>query len=198
MKRCQICNTQFTDEYTYCLSDGTVLVSDSQAFHNAKTEIVPPAIITQPDTKKTRSWLYVLASCLVAAVIASVAYIYLTRPTEEVKLVSPTGTWNGDWKSDSAAYTATMNLTETNGNVTGRIIWTLLRNNNQPKTKSGLAATEYVEGIYDSATRMLKIHGVKKDDPNGLVILDNYNLSLSEDGSTMGGRSKNGVFNLRR
>lgn len=114
--------------------------------------------------------------------------------------VSPTGTWTGTWAGGSSQFTAAMSLTESNGTVSGRIVWTLVRTTNPKKIgKEGLSATEYVQGTYDASTRMLKMHGVRKDDPNGLVILDTYNLSVSEDGRTIGGQSRNGtVFKLQR
>ncbi len=64
--------------------------------------------------------------------------------------------------------------------------------------KTGLTAIEYVQGTFDPASRMVRLRGVRKDDPNSLVILDRYALSLSEDGRTMSGRSKNGSFVLRK
>ncbi len=113
--------------------------------------------------------------------------------------LTPSGNWSGDWSGRSSAFTATASFTEANGAVTGQIIWTLQKSSNPAKAyKTGLSATEYVRGTYDGVTRLMKIKGVRKDDPNGLVIYDQYNLSLSENGDLLSGVSKNGNFRLRR
>jgi hypothetical protein len=113
--------------------------------------------------------------------------------------LSPSGNWAGDWSSKSTYFTATANLTETSGQVSGQIVWTLARTSNPKKTgKIGSTATEYVQGTFNPATRVVALRGVRKDDPNGIVILDRYNLSLAENNRTLSGRSINGNFVLRR
>ena len=113
--------------------------------------------------------------------------------------LSPAGSWSGDWSSKATHFTATASLTETNGQVSGQIVWTLARTSNPKKTsKTGSTATEYVQGSFNPATRAVSLRGVRKDDPNNIVILDRYNLSLSENNRTLSGRSINGNFVLRR
>lgn len=113
--------------------------------------------------------------------------------------ITPSGNWSGDWSGRSSAFTATASFTEVNGAVTGQIVWTLQKSSNPAKSyKTGLSATEYVRGTYDGVTRLMKIKGIRKDDPNNLVIYDQYNLSLSENGDVLSGVSKNGNFRLRR
>lgn len=121
------------------------------------------------------------------------------RPVDPT--LTPAGSWSGDWSHDkgTSAFTATAELTETGGRVEGRIVWTLVRSSNPQKMdKSGLMAVEYVRGTFNPATRLMKLRGYRKDDPNNLVIYDAYNLSLSADKQTLNGRSKNGVFRLIR
>lgn len=113
--------------------------------------------------------------------------------------LSPDGVWMGDWNSKSADYTANVTLEEKNGKVNGRIVWTLTHTKNQKKSyKIGATAVEYVQGTYDSQTRILNLRGIRKDDPNSIVILDRYNLSLSADNQTIIGKSINGKLILRR
>ena len=113
--------------------------------------------------------------------------------------LTPSGNWSGDWSGRSSAFTATASFSEVNGAVTGQIVWTLQKSSNPAKSyKVGLTATEYVRGTYDAVTRLMKVKGIRKDDPNKLVIYDQYNLSLSENGDLLSGVSKNGNFRLRR
>jgi hypothetical protein len=74
--------------------------------------------------------------------------------------------------------------------------------NSKKTEKVGLTAVEYVQGSYDSNTRIINLSGVRKDDPNGLIILDKYRLSLAGDnstlaGATVGGKTR-GQISLRR
>jgi len=113
--------------------------------------------------------------------------------------LTPAGTWSGNWTSKSAEFSARASFSEDNGRVSGQIEWTLDRTSNPKKIyKVGLTAIEYVQGTYNPATRQLSVRGVRKDDPNGIVILDRYNLSLAESNRTLSGRSINGNFVLRR
>ncbi len=113
--------------------------------------------------------------------------------------LSPNGIWMGDWNSKSADYTANVTFEEKNGKVDGRIVWTLTHTKNQKKSyKIGATAVEYVQGTYDSQTRILNLRGIRKDDPNDIVILDRYKLSLSDDNQTIIGKSLNGKLILRR
>ena len=117
--------------------------------------------------------------------------------------LNPAGSWSGDWNSSgkyATYFTATANLNDDGaGKVSGQIVWTLQRTNNPKKVdKIGTSATEYVQGIYNPATRNVSLRGVRKDDAYDIVILDRYNLILAENNLTMRGRSKGGNFNLKR
>ena len=113
--------------------------------------------------------------------------------------LTPGGSWKGDWNSKSTYFTAVASLTETGGNVSGQIVWTLQRTLNPKKiNKVGISATEYVQGTFNPVTRMVSLRGVRKDDPNNIVILDKYNLSLAENNQLLSGKSINGSFILRR
>ncbi|MFN0277892.1 MAG: hypothetical protein ACKVRN_04740 [Pyrinomonadaceae bacterium] len=115
--------------------------------------------------------------------------------------LSPAGTWNGDWSGRGGSYfTARVQLQETNGRVEGQIVWTLERSTNPKKMyKAGSVATEYVRGTFDPTTRKVFLAGYRKDDPNDIVIYDNYRMLLSADNKNLTGKSKNnGDFRLAR
>lgn len=117
--------------------------------------------------------------------------------------LTPAGNWSGDWNSTgkyATYFTATANFTDDGaGKVSGQIVWTLQRTNNPKKIdKVGTSATEYVQGVYNPASRSLSLRGVRKDDPYAIVILDRYNLILAENNLMMNGKSKGGNFILKR
>ncbi len=115
--------------------------------------------------------------------------------------LTPAGSWSGDWihNKRTSAFTAKMELQHTDGRVDGRIVWTLTNHANPSKSyKTGLTAVEFVRGTFDPVTRLVKIRGFRKDDPNNIIIYDSYNLSLGADSRTLSGTSKNGVFRLSK
>jgi hypothetical protein len=118
--------------------------------------------------------------------------------------ISPAGNWQGQWTNGKAVYGQQFTLKDDgNGRISGQIVHTLQSTMNSKKTeKIGLTAVEYVQGSYDSNTRIINLSGVRKDDPNGLIILDKYRLSLAGDnstlaGATVGGKTR-GQISLRR
>lgn len=115
--------------------------------------------------------------------------------------LNPSGRWTGDWTSSKAHYTAVVVLNDNGGGkFAGEIYWTLQRHTNPQKSyKAGATATEYVQGIFNPATRTIVLSGYRKDDPSDIVILDKYNLVLAESNQNLGGGSKSsGRFNLSR
>ncbi len=120
-------------------------------------------------------------------------------------IASPSGRWQGQWTNGKgSAFGQQLTLTdEGNGRVTGQVVHTLQQTINPQKTgKIGLTAVEYVQGTYDPNTRIIVLSGTRKSDPNGLIILDKYRLSISADnaviaGETVGGKSR-GQIRLRR
>ena len=130
----------------------------------------------------------------------------VNQTIEEPKInqnLSPAGNWSGDWHSWGSyrtSFTAQMDLTDNGaGKLSGQIIWTLQSSNNPKKIgKVGSSATEYVQGVYNPATRSVSLQGVRIDDPNGIVIKDRYSLILAENNLTMNGKSKGGNFVLKR
>ncbi|MEQ8827021.1 MAG: hypothetical protein RIC82_04500, partial [Parvibaculum sp.] len=68
--------------------------------------------------------------------------------------------------------------------VEGEILWTVL---SSPATrpeyldKLGTQGIEFIKGTYDPESNLLAVKGIRKDDPNGILGLDNYLIVLSED-----------------
>lgn len=115
--------------------------------------------------------------------------------------LNPVSRWSGDWTSKKAHYPAVLVLNDNGGGkFTGEIFWTLQRHTNPKKIfKAGSTATEYVRGTFNPASRMLILSGYRKDDPNDIVILDKYSLTLAENNQSLSGGSKsNGRFVLSR
>ena len=168
----------------------------------------PPksAPVTHRKTAEDSSkWHFLIIGILATALAATAAYFVFLPGENNDNLtpvntkLTPNGDWSGDWNTQNSYFTATANFDEKNGNVSGRIIWTLKRTTKPEKIeKIGTSAVEYVEGKFDAETKLLSLRGVRKEDPNNLVILDKYTLSLSEDNKTLIGKSINGNFILKK
>ena len=117
---------------------------------------------------------------------------------------SPSGKWLGQWTNGKGAvYGDELTLRDDgNGRVSGQIVHTVQQTSNPDKLgKIGMTAVEYVAGTYDPKTRMITMKGMRKDDPNKLIILDKYVLSVSADNSTVAGATfggQGGRVSLRR
>ena len=176
--------------------------------------------------KNSSKWLFLVIGILATAVVGMGAYMFAISGTKDEKTENanqnaksenanrvevgsdlntptPSGNWSGDWNSWGSYrtnFTAQMDLTDDGaGKLSGQIVWHLQSSNNPKKIgKVGASATEYVQGVYNSATRSVSLRGVRIDDPNGIVILDRYNLILAENNLTMSGKSKGGNFILKR
>lgn len=118
---------------------------------------------------------------------------------------TPAGNWSGELTYPSGStFSARCSLTKSDdGQVSGQIVWTLLRTTNPNKMGMiGQSATEFVRGTYEPATRTTSVNGYSKSDAIGLIILDKYRLVVSEDGKNLAGYSYGGKararFSLRR
>ena len=99
------------------------------------------------------------------------------------------GYWGSFVKSFKYQFEAHFLLDE---KASGYIVWTLVDSPRRYEYKLiGLTATEYVRGSYDQTTRTLKLEGYKKDDPNGIIGLDEYYLNVSDDGQRIYGSTSN-------
>lgn len=119
--------------------------------------------------------------------------------------LSPAGNWSGELSYPSGStFSARCTLTKSDdGQVSGQIVWTLLRTTNPNKMGMiGSSATEFVRGGYDPVSRTTSISGYDKSDAIGLIILDKYRLVVSENGRNLAGYSYGGKararFNMRK
>jgi len=123
----------------------------------------------------------------------SVVNTPISSPTTDIPFNTITGAWEGKWTNPSGdLFTCeiTFNVSQSN-NISGNIIWTLVKSRNA-NSKSGLTGTEYIIGTYDPKIRLATFDGYKKEDPHNVIGLDEYRLSLSNDGHRLEGVSKNG------
>lgn len=117
-------------------------------------------------------------------------------PAPRIDLSDVDGSWKGKWSTDSGTMLdIEFTLRSVGENrIEGQIKWTM-RYTVRPdkKDKIGLSATEYIRGNFDPSARLLTARGYRKDDPNDvLVMLDNYRLTISEDGHRLTGVARNG------
>jgi type II secretion system protein G len=104
--------------------------------------------------------------------------------------------WTGTWQSPSGfVYDAELRLQlNPNGSVEGRLNW-LLQKAPAERTdyagKTGARGTEFIWGTFDPQTRSLDMAGYRRDDPQVILGLDKYRLTLSEKGDEIKGATWN-------
>jgi hypothetical protein len=149
-----------------------------------------------------RQWIAVFAFALGFALVTLPAAAQSASTGDRASMAGP---WQGEWRGGGYVYEAEMTLEiAQDGQLVGAIMWTLrtaAREN--MKAKVGLSGTEYVRGRFDSAAKVLRFEGYRKDDPHTILGLDKYRLVVSDNGGTMGGVTHhhgpwNGVFFLQR
>lgn len=198
-----------TIPFKYPSTDENLTASSSEKtipFNYASKEIPASLPITNSETANVSSKWHFLIIGILATILAGAVVVYFFLPSENAVVslpynekLTPNGDWSGDWNTENSYFTATANFVENNGDITGRIIWTLKRTTKPEKIeKIGTSAVKYVEGKFDAETKLLNLRGVRKEDPNNLVILDKYTLSLAEDNKSLLGKSINGSFFLKK
>lgn len=241
MKKCPQCKQIFSEDYAFCLEDGSTLISveteeesmptvnvNAEEFEtqvlpdssintaetlidSAETLIQQPVRPTNPSANSAgfSKWLYVLFGVMTAIIAVLAISFYFTRATPSVEtadsdqatktnpantLFKPSGVWKGNWTSEKGGLSeAEMTLNDEGANqISGFIVWTLQRSVNPNKSeKVGMKAVEYVQGTYDPLTRVISVTGYEKKDPNDLIVLDSYKLSLSENNNELRGSTRN-------
>jgi len=213
------------DEYSYCLTDGVtlenvsendlteedfssdptrqIIVSPKYYADSQKIDVLPllrqkPA---QSDLKNTR-WIYLVTGILMASVAVMGYLLFKPAATENNPTIhlNPDGRWKGEWTSPNGnLYVADVNINdEKANNFTGQIVYTLKQTGTHGKDKIGATAIEHIEGTFNPTSRLLQAKGVREDDPKNIIVLDKYQLTLSEDNQTLSGSSQSGQFNLKR
>jgi hypothetical protein len=94
--------------------------------------------------------------------------------------------WTGTWESPRGAVFDAELFAAFNpsGAVEGRILWTLRKaaaNRPDYVGKEGRTGTEYFWGTYAPQSRSLNVEGYRRHDPQGILGLDKYRLTLSEN-----------------
>jgi hypothetical protein len=102
------------------------------------------------------------------------------------------GHWHGAWRSSSEPgyfYTYEMILDmHTDQTVEGRIRWTLRKSPRaHEQEKIGLEAVEYVRGSGNRTKRSISLVGYMKNDPNTIIGLDRYELTLQRRSDRIAG-----------
>jgi type II secretion system protein G len=104
--------------------------------------------------------------------------------------------WSGTWQSPAGfVYDAELRLhLNPNGSVEGRLDWLLQKAPAERKDyvgKTGARGTEFIWGTFDPQTRNLDMVGYRRDDPQVILGLDKYRLTLSEKGEEIKGATWN-------
>ncbi len=107
------------------------------------------------------------------------------------------GTWEGIWGAFSPGweYGMTLKFDVKDGVVTGTNQWKLLQypEGVGENYGSGKIATEFLSGklsgTYDADEPKLELQGTSKDDPDNIITLHSYRLTISLDGSSLRGHT---------
>ena len=101
------------------------------------------------------------------------------------------GTWEGEWTSKSSVgylFKFKMNLkVDDKLQVTGQINWTQLKS--PSKRNDGKSAVEHIKGSIDKETGLVHVKGFKKDDPQNVIALDEYKITIDQSGSGFNGKT---------
>lgn len=119
-----------------------------------------------------------------------------TSTPDPAELLS--GVWVGEWSiegegPDGYLYTgeATFDVNSSN-EIDGQIVWTLEKSPfEDEQSKIGLSGVEYVRGTFNPQTLEVDFTGYKKDDPDQIIGMDHYKLTLSVDGTRLTGKTEN-------
>lgn len=127
-----------------------------------------------------------------AWIIALCALLLPTAATaQEAYFDRVDGTWTCLWVDPSRGYIyeCSMILVQSKSNaLEGNITWTLVRSPRpEDAERLGTGAIEFVRGVIDPKTGRIAFKGYDKDDPVGVIGLDDYKLELSESGTWMFG-----------
>lgn len=120
-------------------------------------------------------------------------YWKLTRlQSPEISGQGLDGKWYGKWSHNNGdAFDCEMTLSVSGDNaISGSITW-FLKKTLRPELQSkiGLSAIEYVRGNYDPNISVVSFEGYNKHDPNQIISLDKYKLSISNNNTKLNGET---------
>jgi len=111
---------------------------------------------------------------------------------------------DGHWTKKNTTWDFQYNasITIDSGNkVSGFIVWRIVKTDNSAiayyRGKLNMVAVENISGSYDPAQYHLQFEGTSKNDPNGIIGLDVYDLYLKNNnisGKTKAGGTWEGIF----
>ncbi len=126
--------------------------------------------------------------------LALAAVLFLAPGAEAQDVLPATTQWDVEWRNpDGYFYTADFRLLVAGSNVTGVCTWTLRASPRaEEQGKVGLTGVEYVEGTYDAQGGTLFFNGLRLEDPNAVLGMDQYRLLVSPGAARMAGMTSNG------
>lgn len=104
------------------------------------------------------------------------------------------GEWRVEWVgSSSSEFIGAMTLTEEgDGTVSGQITWRLTKTPREDMVgRIDSTGVEYIRGTFSGSNGLLIMKGYRKDDPDGILALDQYRLLLSPNGKFIAGMTAN-------
>ena len=147
-----------------------------------------------------------LGSTAVLAIAMALAFLALpsrsqTTASKGADHPDVSGHWHGVWTAPGGwVYEADFQLTPSlAGAILTDINWTL-RAADTTRTdyqgKVGMTGVEHVRGQFFSNAGLLTMEGYELTDPNTILSMDRYRLVISDDGTTLGGITRdNGDWN---
>lgn len=132
-----------------------------------------------------RSFLLLFAISLLPTLGQAQAPISLPRETH----------WDVEWRNpEGHFYTAELRLElQKRRWVEGTLTWTLRASPRAAEqTKLGLTGVEYIQGEYDEKSGLLVFEGVRVEDPNTILGMDKYRLTVDSTGTSITGKTSHG------
>ena len=105
------------------------------------------------------------------------------------------GKWTGEWTNDAGyKYNCKLFLNGDTWNyLAGSISWTLIKSpKSSDNEKLNRSAVEYITGKYEPTKNKIFLSGFDESDYFGIIGLDEYEMSLSNDKMQLEGKTKNG------
>jgi hypothetical protein len=101
--------------------------------------------------------------------------------------------WLGTFADPKSEFNARMRIhVHPDNAVEGKILWKLLKHKDEALQKLiGKEGTEFIWGTYDPAERLLLVDGYRRDDPEKVIGLDRYRLTLAPEEQRLSGTTWN-------
>jgi len=119
-------------------------------------------------------------------------------------LLSQTQQFNGTWTKVNTTYQFDFELTlkiNSSNQVEGYFLWKVIKydehnilSKQHYENKLNLTAKEYVKGVYYPSKGEYLLKGYKKEDPNSIIGIDIYKLTIDENGELGGTTNSNGSW----